>query len=223
MTPMLPLNLPSFFLSAHIYSLCRWPARRDIEPNITESYWHPTPWYSSCRCSKWRLIDYRCADKKKLPSWKATLAPFDRSWLHLSEKPDVHPQKNKPLGQEMHLKIVRLSSGLKMSGALEKLLFTYLWNRYNQQIPGINLIQVGANRQHPCFTAGRIWCWKLPCHVGTSENDCLHNYSLCGGLHDGRAQIHICSMKLGIRWASSFCSYVQQDSILFINPRREFI
>jgi hypothetical protein len=30
----------------------------------------------------------------------------------------------------MHLKILRLSRGLKMQGAVEKLLFTYLWNRY---------------------------------------------------------------------------------------------
>ncbi len=31
-----------------------------------------------------------------------------------------------------------------MSGAVEKLLFTYLWNGYHQQIPGIKLIQIGA-------------------------------------------------------------------------------
>ncbi len=31
-----------------------------------------------------------------------------------------------------------------MSGAVEKLRFTYLWNRYHQQIPGIKLIQIGA-------------------------------------------------------------------------------
>jgi hypothetical protein len=36
------------------------------------------------------------------------------------------PKKNEPLSQEMHLKILRFGSGLKMSGAVEKLLFTYL-------------------------------------------------------------------------------------------------
>jgi hypothetical protein len=75
------------------------------------------------------FIDYRCAEKK-LASWEATLAPFDRSWLPLSENPDVHHQKSKPLSQEMHLKILHFSSGLKLSGAVEKLLFTYLWNIY---------------------------------------------------------------------------------------------
>jgi hypothetical protein len=35
-------------------------------------------------------------------------------------------QKNKPLSQEMHLKILHLSSGLKILGVVEKLLFTYL-------------------------------------------------------------------------------------------------
>ncbi len=44
----------------------------------------------------------------------------------------------------MHLKKLRLSSGLKMSEAVEKLLFTYLWNRHHQQIPGMKVIQIGA-------------------------------------------------------------------------------
>ncbi len=114
---------------------------------------------------------------KKLPSWEVALAPFDRSWLPLSENPDVHPQKNEPLNQEMHLKMLHFSSGLKMSGAEEKLLFTYLWNRYHQQIPRINLIQIGAItillcRHSPLFHCWKdIWCWKLPCRVTTSEND----------------------------------------------------
>jgi hypothetical protein len=34
--------------------------------------------------------------------------------------------KNEPLSQEIRLKVLHLSSGLKMSGAVEKLLFTYL-------------------------------------------------------------------------------------------------
>jgi hypothetical protein len=33
---------------------------------------------------------------------------------------------NEPLSQEIRLKILRLSSGLEMSGVVEKLLFTYL-------------------------------------------------------------------------------------------------
>jgi hypothetical protein len=43
----------------------------------------------------------------------------------LSENSDVHP-KNESLSQEMHLKILRLSGGLKMSRFVEKLLFAYL-------------------------------------------------------------------------------------------------
>jgi hypothetical protein len=38
-------------------------------------------------------------------------AIFDRFWLLLSENPDVHPPKNDPLSQEMHLKILSLSNG----------------------------------------------------------------------------------------------------------------
>jgi hypothetical protein len=92
-----------------------------------------------------KLIDYRCADqKKKLASWEAKLAPFDRSRLPLSENPNVHPPKNEPLSQEMHLQILYFSSGLWISGAVEKLRFTNLWNRYRQQIPGIKLIQISA-------------------------------------------------------------------------------
>jgi hypothetical protein len=64
--------------------------------------------------------------KKELASQEATLVPFDRSCLPFSEKPDVHHPKNEPLSQEMHLKILHLSSGLKLSVAVEKLLFTYL-------------------------------------------------------------------------------------------------
>ncbi len=108
-------------------------------------WWGVVPCYvARCRSESFQFIDYRCADKKKLASWEATLPPFDRSWLPLSENPDVHPPKNEPLGQQMHLKILHFSSGLKMSGAVEKLLFTNLWNRYHQQIPGINLIQICA-------------------------------------------------------------------------------
>jgi hypothetical protein len=43
------------------------------------------------------------------------------------------------------MKILHFSSGLKMSeAAVEKLLFTFMRNRYHQQIPGIKLIQIGA-------------------------------------------------------------------------------
>ncbi len=72
-----------------------------------------------------------------------------------------------------------------MSGAVEKLLFTYLWNRCHQQIPGIKLIQIGAIyillcQNWPLFDCWKdIWCWKLPGRVATSENDRLHMYSLC--------------------------------------------
>jgi hypothetical protein len=34
--------------------------------------------------------------------------------------------KDEPLGQGMHLKMLHFSSGLKMSGAVEKLRFTYM-------------------------------------------------------------------------------------------------
>jgi hypothetical protein len=64
--------------------------------------------------------------KKRFASGEAKQAPFDRSWLPFSENPDVHPTKNELLSQEMHLKILHFSSGLKSSGAVEKLLFTYL-------------------------------------------------------------------------------------------------
>jgi hypothetical protein len=84
----------------------------------------------------------------------------------------------------MHLKILRFSSGLKMSGAVEKLRFTYLWNRYHKQIPAVKLLQIGAISillcQHwPLFHCWKdIWCWKLPCREATSENDRLLIYSL---------------------------------------------
>ncbi len=90
------------------------------------------------------------------------------------------------INQEMHLKILHFSSGLKMSGAVEKLRFTYLWNRYHPQILGVKLISDRCN-SHPLMPASTlvsllkdIWCWKLPyiCRVATSENDRLHIYSL---------------------------------------------
>jgi hypothetical protein len=55
-----------------------------------------------------------------------------RHWRHsigldsLSQKTPMFTQKNEPLGQEMHLKLLQFSSGLKMFGAVEKLLFAYL-------------------------------------------------------------------------------------------------
>ncbi len=125
-----------------------------------------------------------CRQKQKLASWEATLAPIDKSWLPLP-KPRCSPPKNKQLSQEMHLKILHVSTGLKISGAVEKLLFSYLWNRYHQQISGIKLIQIGAISvllcQHePLFHCWKdiCCCWKLPCRVATSENDRLHMYSL---------------------------------------------
>ncbi len=122
--------------------------------------------------------------KKK--SWRVKR----RHWRHsisldsLFQKTSTYTRKNEPLSQEMHLKILHLRSGLKMSGVVEKLLFIYSWNRYHQQIPGINLIHIGATSillcQHqPWFHCWKdIWCWKLPCLVSTSENDRLHIYSL---------------------------------------------
>jgi hypothetical protein len=90
--------------------------------------------HTRCRCKQMLDIYYRRADKKNmLASWEETLAPFDRSWLPLSEDTDVRPKKKEPLSQEMHLEILHFSSGLEMSGAVETLLFTYLWNTYHQQ------------------------------------------------------------------------------------------
>jgi hypothetical protein len=71
-----------------------------------------------------------------------------------------------------------------MSGTVEKLLFTYFWNRYQQQIPDNKLIQIGAISILLCqhwllyYCWKDIWCWKLPCHGATSESDRLHIYSL---------------------------------------------
>ncbi len=87
-----------------------------------------------------------CRQNKKLACWEATLAPFDRPWLpHFSENPDVHLPKNEPLSQEMHLKILHFSSGLKyFRGCREAAIHLFVKNRYHQQIPGIKLIQIGA-------------------------------------------------------------------------------
>ncbi len=70
-----------------------------------------------------------------------------RHWRHLigldslfQKTPMSTPKNEPPLSQEMHLKILHFSSGLKMSGTVEKLLFTYLWSRYHQLNPGIKLI-----------------------------------------------------------------------------------
>jgi hypothetical protein len=59
-----------------------------------------------------------------------------------------------------------------MSAAVEKLLFTYLWNRYHQQIPGkkVNWDRCNFHPLMPALTLVSlledIWCWKLPCRVG---------------------------------------------------------
>jgi hypothetical protein len=98
-----------------------------------------------CRPNSTIFIDYRCADKKR--SWR-----FEgRHWRHLigldslfQNTPIFTPPKNEPLSQEVHLNILHFSSGLKISGAVEKLGFTHLWNRCHQRIPGIKLIQIGA-------------------------------------------------------------------------------
>jgi hypothetical protein len=81
--------------------------------------------------------------------------------------------------------LMNFSSGLKMSGAVENLPFIYLWNSYHQQIPGVQLIQRGAIsillcQHYSLFHCWKdIWCWKLPRHAATSENDRLHICSLC--------------------------------------------
>ncbi len=69
-----------------------------------------------------------------------------------------------------------------MSRVVEKLLFTYVWNRYHHQIPGIKLIQIGAISIllcQPLFHSWKDICGlKLPRRVAKSENDRLHIYSL---------------------------------------------
>jgi hypothetical protein len=67
-------------------------------------------------------------DVQKKKSWRVER----RDWCHsigldsLFQKTLMFTPKMKPLSQEMYLKILRLSSGLKISGAVEKLLFTCL-------------------------------------------------------------------------------------------------
>jgi hypothetical protein len=109
-----------------------------------------------CICSLWvgrdvsrmgqtgpQTIDVQA---KRIGSWRVERW----HWRHsigldsLFQKTPIFTPKNEQLSQEMHLKILHFSIGLKISGAVEKLLFTYLWNRYRQQIPGIKLIQIGA-------------------------------------------------------------------------------
>jgi hypothetical protein len=94
-------------------------------------------------------------------------------------------KKNEPLSQEMHLKILHLCIGLKMSRVVKKLLFTYLWNRYHQQIHYIKLIQIGTIPAFLCKHYKPLFhCWidnfglKLPSRVAASDNDHLHMYSL---------------------------------------------
>jgi hypothetical protein len=82
-----------------------------------------------CRTISFTSTDSRCADKKRA-IWEVRLASSDTSWLPLSENADVHPPKNEPLNREMHLKILYFISGLKISRAVEKLLFTHVWNIY---------------------------------------------------------------------------------------------
>jgi hypothetical protein len=100
----------------------------------------------------------------------------------------------------MHLKILHFSSGLNMSGAVEKLIFTDLWNRYHQQFLGMKLVEIGAIsisscHHKPLFHCWKdIWCWKLPRHVVISENDRLHIYSLwepvlCGDTYGESASL----------------------------------
>ncbi len=96
-----------------------------------------------CRWERDVRIDYRCADKK-VGEFRDDIGAIRWVLTPSFRKLDVHPPIKRPLSQEMHLKILHFISGLKMPGAVEKLLFTYLWNRYHQQIPGITLIQIGA-------------------------------------------------------------------------------
>jgi hypothetical protein len=52
----------------------------------------------------------------RVETWEATLMPLDRSWLSLSVRnPRSSPPENDPFSQEMHLKILLLSRGLKLS------------------------------------------------------------------------------------------------------------
>jgi hypothetical protein len=140
-----------------------------------------------CRVHARQSIDYRCADKIKVGELRGAIGAIRKVLTPSLRKPHVHSLKalkSEPLSQEMHLKILHFSSGLKTSGAVEKLLFTYLWNIYHQQIPGINLIQIGAISILLCqhLPLLRCWkdilCWQMPCRVATSENDRLHIYSL---------------------------------------------
>jgi hypothetical protein len=54
-------------------------------------------------------------EKNSWPVKRRNWCILDRFWLPLSENRDHHLQENKPLSQEMHLKIPLLNRGLKMS------------------------------------------------------------------------------------------------------------
>jgi hypothetical protein len=78
----------------------------------------------------------------------------------------------------MRLKILHLSSGFKMSRVVENLLFTYLRNRYHQQIPGIKLIQIGAISSSLWAHHELINCRAAWRHQKTSTVCTVHIYSV---------------------------------------------
>ncbi len=67
-----------------------------------------------------------CRQKKKVGELRGDIGAIRYVLTPSFRKPRCSRPKNEPLSEGMHLKILHFSSGLKMSGAVEKLLLTYL-------------------------------------------------------------------------------------------------
>ncbi len=88
----------------------------------------------------------------------------------------------------MYLKVPLLSQSLKLSnsqpGCIESQLLTFLWKRYHQWLPDIELNQKNASFRFLFQNWSLFYCWKasqglkLWRNSRTPENDHLHVYSL---------------------------------------------
>jgi hypothetical protein len=105
--------------------------------------------------------------ENELGSWEATLfSLLDGSWIppFIKFRSPPPPKKIEPFSQEMHLKIMLLSRGLKLPNPKPcyrvSALYFFFLNRYHQWLSDIELIQISASsasycRINPCCTAGR--------------------------------------------------------------------
>ncbi len=128
--------------------------------------------------------------EKKVGELRGDIVSLDRSWLPLSENPDVHPPKTNRSARTC-IQSYPLLNGVGtcqfLKHDVEPRVFTFLWNRYHQWLADIELIHINTFfvflfQDEPgfhCWKAKRGWDLTLNSRTPKIDHHRIYSLWLC--------------------------------------------